>query len=77
MAFGWPVREKGPLPGLQILPVARCRLQTALVFHVPWVLWLRPMVQQLIQEGALPIHAAAWRISACASPVMPAKDWGV
>ena len=56
-ALGWPVSENGPLPGLQIAPVARCKLQMALVFQVPCVLWFSPMVQQLIQAPALPINA--------------------
>ncbi len=50
MAFGWPVSDIGPLPGRQMAPVARCRLQMALVLQVPWVLWLRPTVQQVIQS---------------------------
>ena len=37
MAFGWPVSEKGPAPGLPICPVARCRLISALFFALPAV----------------------------------------
>jgi hypothetical protein len=76
MAFGWPVSENGPLPGRQIAPVARCRLQIALVFQVPWVLWLRPMVQQLIHSGAVPIHSAALRMSASDKPQISATFSG-
>ena len=42
----------------------------ALVFHVPWVLWFRPIVQQLIQLAASPIHCAAVRMSASGIPVI-------
>jgi hypothetical protein len=42
IAFGWPVSENGPAPGLPIWPVARCRLISAAFFAVPLVLWLRP-----------------------------------
>ena len=59
MALGWPVSENGPLPGRQIVPVARCRLTRALVFQVPCVDWFRPMVQQLIHSPASPIIRAA------------------
>ncbi|MCY1430635.1 hypothetical protein D9M71_465850 [compost metagenome] len=58
-------------------PVARCRLQMALVCQVPWMLWFRPMVQQLIQFLAVPIHSAALMMSASASPVMAATRSGV
>ena len=68
MALGWPVRENGPLPGRHIAPVARCRLIRALVFQVPWVDWLSPMVQQLIHSPASPIHSAARRMSASGMP---------
>ncbi|PQM47904.1 hypothetical protein C1Y40_01882 [Mycobacterium talmoniae] len=70
--MGCPVSENGPLPVLQIAPVARCRLQTALVFQVPCVLWLSPIVQQLIQLAASPIHWAAVRMSASGMPVISA-----
>jgi len=70
MAFGCPVREKGPLPGRQIAPVARCRLQIALVFQVPWVLWFSPIVQQVIHSPASPIKRAASRRSSSRSPVI-------
>ena len=69
MALGWPVSENGPLPGRQMRPVARCRLHSALVFQVPWVLWFTPLVQQLIHSGAAPIQSAAWRSCAAAMPV--------
>src|SRR5471032_1908420 len=77
MALGCPVSENGPLPGRHILPVARCRLQIALVFQVPCVLWFRPMVQQLIHSGAAPIHCAAVRISDSGMPVISATLSGV
>ena len=76
MALGWPVSDIGPLPGRQMAPVARCRLQMALVFQVPWVLWLRPIVQQVIQSPAAAIMAAAVRMSASASPVISATRSG-
>jgi hypothetical protein len=72
MALGWPVRENGPRPTRQIAPVARCRLHSALVFQVPWVLWFSPIVQQLIQLRASPIHPAAVRTSDSSSPVISA-----
>ena len=77
IALGCPVSENGPLPGRQILPVARCRLHSALVLKVPWVLWLRPMVQQLIHSPAAPIHSAAVRMSFASSPVAAATISGV
>ena len=69
--------EKGPLPGLQIAPVARCRLQMALVFQVPWVLWLRPIVQQLMKFSASPIQRAAVRMSSAGMPVISLTVSGV
>ena len=76
MALGWPVSDIGPLPGRQIAPVARCRLQIALVFQVPWVLWLSPIVQQLIHSPASAIIRAAVRMSASAIPVISATRSG-
>ncbi len=76
MALGWPVRENGPLPGRQIAPVARWRLIRALVFQVPWVDWLSPMVQQLVHSPAAPIHCAARRMSASGIPVISATVAG-
>ena len=35
IAFGWPVREKGPAPDLPIWPVARCKFTKAAFFAVP------------------------------------------
>ena len=49
----------------------------ALVFHVPWVLWFRPIVQQLIQLAASPIHCAAVRMSASGIPVISLTFSGV
>ncbi|SKU18092.1 Uncharacterised protein [Mycobacteroides abscessus subsp. abscessus] len=76
IAFGCPVNENGPLPGRQIAPVARCRLQIALVFQVPWVLWFRPIVHSVIHSRASPIHRAAVRMSSSASPVIAATTAG-
>ncbi|GAA3074607.1 hypothetical protein GCM10020254_18100 [Streptomyces goshikiensis] len=76
MALGCPVREKGPLPGRQIAPVARWRLISALVFQVPWVDWLSPIVQQLVHSPARPIHSAAVRRSASGIPVVSATAAG-
>ena len=58
MAFGWPVREKGPAPGLPICPVARCRLISALFLALPLLDWLRPMHHSERKLGALPIICA-------------------
>ena len=55
--------------GPQIAPVARWRLQIALVFHVPCVLWLSPMVQHVIHSSASAIIDAAARMSDSESPV--------
>ncbi len=76
MAFGCPVSEKGPLPGRQIAPVARCRLTSALVFQVPCVDWLSPMVQQLVHSAASPMSRAASRMSSSGMPVIPATASG-
>ena len=76
MALGCPVRDIGPLPGRQIAPVARCRLQIALVFQVPCVLWFSPIVQQDIHSCASAIIVAAVRMSASVRPVMPATTSG-
>ncbi len=35
IAFGWPVSENGPVPGLPIRPVARCTLMIAFTLSVP------------------------------------------
>lgn len=48
----------------------------ALVFQVPWVLWLRPIVQQLIHSPASAIIRAASRMSASAKPVISATTSG-
>ena len=69
---GLPGERERPAARRQIAPVARCRLQIALVFQVPWVLWLSPIVQQLIQFSASPIQRAAVRISSSAMPVISA-----
>ena len=37
IAFGWPVIENGPMPGLPMRPVARCTLMIALTLSVPLV----------------------------------------
>ncbi len=42
MAFGWPVTENGPQPGLPMRPVARWQLMMALTLSVPQVDWLTP-----------------------------------
>ena len=42
MAFGWPVTEKGPMPGLPMRPVARWQLMMALTLSVPDEDWLTP-----------------------------------
>ncbi len=42
IAFGWPVRENGPMPSLPILPVARWQLRIALTLSVPDEDWLTP-----------------------------------
>lgn len=76
MALGWPVSEKGPLPGRQMAPVARCRLISALVFQVPWVDWLRPIVQQLVHSPAPPISRAASRSASSDTPVNSATTAG-
>ena len=70
IALGWPVSDIGPLPGRQIAPVARCRLQIALVFAVPCVLWFIPTAQQVIQSPASAIIAAARRRSDSLMPVI-------
>ncbi|CAO0831490.1 hypothetical protein SMICM17S_03640 [Streptomyces microflavus] len=46
------------------------------MFHVPWVDWLSPIVQQLIHSPASPIHRAACRMSASGTPVIPATRAG-
>ena len=76
MALGCPVSDMGPLPGRQIAPVARCRLQIAVVLAVPWVLWFRPMVQQVIHSPASAIIVAAVRMSDSESPVISATRCG-
>ncbi len=76
MALGCPVSEKGPDPGRQIAPVARCRLTRAFVFHVPCVDWFSPIVQQLIHSPASPISRAAVRRSSSAILVISATAAG-
>ena len=44
-AEGWPVREKGPLPGSEILPVSRWTLYMRPLTQTPRTCWLKPMVQ--------------------------------
>ncbi|MNQ53588.1 hypothetical protein D3C85_676310 [compost metagenome] len=68
MAFGWPVRENGPAPGLPICPVARCRLISALFLALPALDWLRPMHQSERKLGALPIMRAQLCRSSTAMP---------
>src|SRR4029079_12658774 len=45
-ADGCPVSEKGLLPGVEILPVRRCRLYRRLLHQTPRVCWLKPMVKK-------------------------------
>ncbi|VFT12230.1 Uncharacterised protein [Pseudomonas aeruginosa] len=59
MAFGWPVRENGPHPARPILPVARCRLISALFLALPVLDWLSPMHQSERKRGERPIHSGA------------------
>ncbi|MNJ57804.1 hypothetical protein D3C77_534100 [compost metagenome] len=77
MAFGWPVREKGPAPGLPICPVARCRLISALFLALPALDWFRPMHHRLRKAGALPISRAQRCRSASSMPHSPATLAGV
>lgn len=49
---------------------------SALVFQVPCVDWLRPMVQQLVHSPASPIVRAASRRSASGMPVIRATVAG-
>ena len=43
MALGWPVMEKGPMPGLPMRPVAKWQLIMALHLSVPVADWLTPI----------------------------------
>ena len=76
MAFGCPVSDIGPLPGRQIAPVARCRLQIALVFQVPWVLWLSPIVQHVIHSPAVGDHRCGGADVGLGEPGDPATTVG-
>ena len=76
MAFGWPVKENGPLPGRPILPVARCRLQIALTFQVPRALWLSPIVQSDIHRGQSARIFAPAMMSSTDKPVISATRAG-
>ena len=42
IAFGWPVSENGPMPGLPMRPVARWQLMIALTLSVPCADWFTP-----------------------------------
>ena len=42
MALGWPVIEKGPIPGRPIRPVARWQLMIALPLSAPELDWFTP-----------------------------------
>ncbi len=77
MAFGWPVRENGPHPARPILPVARCRLISALFLALPALDWLSPMHQSERKRGERPIHSAQRCRSARSMPQMSATAAGV
>ena len=51
MAFGWPVTENGPAPGLPMRPVARWQLMMALTLSVPAELWFTPCENAVIAAG--------------------------
>ena len=53
IAFGWPVIENGPAPGLPIRPVARWRLVIALTWSVPRNDWLIPWLNSVTVRGVL------------------------
>ena len=83
IAFGWPVSENGPAPGLPICPVARCRLISAAFFAVPLVLWLRPWqysesvgLREPTAASTLANQRAAWTRSASAMPHRRATSFG-
>ena len=47
MALGWPVKEKGPQPGLPIWPLSKCRLIKPPTVAVPSTRWFSPIDQRL------------------------------
>src|SRR2546426_180015 len=68
MAFGWPVSEKGPAPGLPICPVARCRWMSAALLCVPWVDWFKPWHHSDRLARDFPNQRAAVTMSFAATP---------
>ena len=42
MALGWPVTEKGPMPGAPMRPVRKCAFRIVLTVSVPWDDWFTP-----------------------------------
>lgn len=69
--------ENGPHPARPILPVARCRLISALFLALPALDWLSPMHQSERKRGERPIHSAQRCRSARSMPQMSATAAGV
>ena len=76
MAFGCPVSENGPAPGLPICPVTRCRFRMAAFLSVPTWLWLIPMLQSVIAARAPPKRRAAATMISAERPVIAAARAG-
>ena len=88
IALGWPVKDKGPAPGLPIWPVARCRLISAALLAVPLLLWFSPWQYRLsvgrrslwLPGASAPPQASHWAAryrSASARPQTWATRSGV
>ncbi len=77
IAFGCPVSENGPAPGLPICAVARCRWISARFLSVPCADWFRPMQYSDSAGASRPNHSAACTRSATGTPQMSAAIAGV
>ena len=53
MALGCPVREKGPIPGWPIRPVARWQLTIAFTLSVPLEDWLIPWEKRVTTRSVV------------------------
>ena len=77
MALGWPVKEKGPAPGLPICAVAKCRLIKAAFLALPLLDWFRPWQYKLSVAGEVANQRAAVCKSSVRMPQICATCSGV
>ena len=72
IAFGWPVSENGPMPGLPMRPVARWQLMMLVTLSVPCADWFTPCEKQVTTFGVARNNSKKRETSAALSPARAA-----